>query len=130
MASTHLTAPRDKHDLASLERIEASDPSSWAHLVPQLLTWLQDPNWPISGRVKDILPLNPAALVEHIRPILAGDDEPWQSNCLDLVLRLPRDTQSLLRADLKAFIARISDGSDLDWNFRSNVKEVLSHMAT
>jgi len=130
MASTHLSAPCDKHDFASLERIEASEPSSWAHLVPQLLTWLQDPNWPISGRVKNVLLLNPSALVGPIRLVLAGDDEPWQSNCLDLVLRLPRDTQSLLRADLEAFNARISDGSDLDWDFRSDVKEVLSRMAT
>ena len=130
MASTPLTAPRDRHDFASLECIEASEPSSWAHLAPQLLTWLQDPNWPISGRVKEILLLNPSALVDPIRLVLAGDDEPWQSNCLDLVLRLPRDTQSLFRADLEAFNARISDGSDLNWDFRSDVKEVLSRMAT
>ena len=97
---------------------------------PQLLTWLQDPNWSISGRVKNVLLLNPSALVEPIRLVLAGDDEPWQSNCLDLVLRLPRDIQSLLWADLEAFNARISDGSDLNWDFRSDVKEVLSRMAT
>lgn len=130
MASTHLSAPCDKYDFASLERIEASESSSWAHLVPQLLTWLQNPNWPISGRVKDVLLLNPSALVEPIRLVLTGDDEPWQSNCLDLVLRMPRDTQSLLRADLEASNARVYIGNDLDWDFRSDVKEVLSCMAT
>lgn len=130
MTSNHLSTPRDKHDFASLELIEASEPSAWVHLVPELLIWLQDPNWPISGRVKDILLLNPMALLEPLRLVLAGDDETWQYNSLDLVLRLPRDTQSLLRADLEAFSARISDESDLDWGLRSDVKEILSRIVT
>lgn len=130
MTSSHLSTPRDKHDFTALEDIEASEPSAWVHLVPELLTWLQDPNWPISGRVKEVLLLNPAALEGPIRLILAGDDEAWQSNCLDLVLRLPHDTQSLLRADLEAFSARITDESELQWDLRSDLKEVLSRMAT
>lgn len=130
MASIHLSTPRDKHDFASLEIIEASDPSTWAHLVPELLTWLQDPNWPISGRVKETLLLNPAASIEPLRLVLRGDDEAWQSNCLDLVLRLPRDIQRMLRSDLEAFSARICDESDLEWDLRSDAKEVLGHMAT
>ena len=130
MASTHLSIPRDRHDFASLERIEASEPPSWAQLVPELLTWLQDLNWPISGRVKEVLLLNPTAVIDPVRLVLEGDDEGWQSNCLDLVLRLPRDTQSVLRADLETFSARISDESDLEWHLRSDVRKVLSHLAT
>lgn len=130
MASKNLSTPRDKHDFASLETIEASEPSTWAHLVPELLTWLQDPNWPISGRVKEILLLNPAASFEPLRLVLRGDDEAWQSNCLDLVLRLPRGIQRMLRSDLEAFIARISDESDLEWGLRSDAKEVLGLEAT
>lgn len=126
MTSTHISPPCDKHDFASLESIKASEPSTWAHLVPELLTWLQDPNWPISGRVKEILLLNPAASLEPICLVLRGDDEAWQYNCLNLVLHLPRDTQSMLRADLVAFNARVSDENDLEWGFRSIVKEVLS----
>jgi hypothetical protein len=129
MASTHLSAPRDKHDSAALERLETSEPSTWAHLVPELLMWLQDPNWPIFGRVKDVLLLNPTALIGPVHLVLEGDDEQWQSNCLNLVLRLPRDTQSRLRADLEAFSARISDESDSDWDLTSDVKEVLTCMA-
>lgn len=128
MNSIHLSTPRDKHDFAALERIEVSEPSTWAHLIPKLLTWLQDPNWPIFSRVKDILLLNPEALVEPIRLILQGDDEAWQSNCLDLVLRLPHYTQNLLRIDLEAFSARISDENELEWNLRSDVKQVLSRL--
>jgi len=105
MDPSHCATPHDKHDFASLEPVEASEPSTWAHLVPELLTWLQDPNWPISGRVKEVLLLNPTALIDPVRPVLEGDDGGWQSNCLDLVLRLPRDTQSVLRADLEAFSA-------------------------
>jgi len=130
MTSTVLSPPRDRHDYASLERIEASEPATWAHLIPELLTWLQDPNWPISGRVKEILLLNPVASIEPVRLVLEGDDEAWQSNCLDLVRHWPRDTQSMLRADLEAFSARISDESDMNWDLRSDVKEVLSLMAT
>jgi hypothetical protein len=130
MTSAHLSAPRDKHDFAALDRIEHSDPSAWAHLVPELLTWLQDPNWPIFGRVKEVLLLNPTALIGPVCLVLEGDDEQWQSNCLNLVLRLPRDTQSMLRADLEAFSARVSDDIDLDWDLRSDVRQVLSRMAT
>lgn len=130
MASINLSATRDRHDLASLDLIEASEPSTWAHLVPELLTWLQDPNWPISGRVKEILLLNHTASVDPLPLVLQGDDEAWQSNCLDLVLRLSRETQCMLRGDLEAFSARISDKNDADWDLRSDVKQVLTRMAT
>jgi hypothetical protein len=124
-ASTHLSPPRDKYDFTSLDQIEASRPIAWAHLVPELLTWLQDPNWPISGRVKEVLLLNPTALLEPIRLVLDGDDEGWQSNCLDLVRRLPRETQLMLQADLETFGAGVTDKTDRDWDMRSDVNEVL-----
>jgi hypothetical protein len=124
----YLSPPRDKHDFASLERIEASQPEAWAHLVPELLTWLQDPNWPISCRVREVLLLNPTALVEPIRTIWKGDDEGWQSSCLNLVRRLPRDTQLTLQADLEIFSAGISDETERDWELRSDVEEVLGLM--
>jgi hypothetical protein len=79
--------------------------------------------------VKEILLLNPTALIGPIRLILEGEDEPWQSNCLDLVLRLPHDTQRMLQADLEAFSARISYESDRGWDLRSDVKQVLNRMA-
>jgi hypothetical protein len=128
MSLTQLSPPRDKHDFTSLERIEASEPAAWAHLVPELLTWLQDPNWPISGRVKEVLLLNSTALIEPVRMVLDGDDEGWQSNCLNLVRRLPRDTQLQLRADLETFAAGISDEAERDWGMRSDVKEILRLM--
>jgi hypothetical protein len=128
MASTALSPPCDKHDFTSLDQIEASQPRAWAQLVPELLTWLQDPNWPISGRVKEILLLNPTVLVEPIRLVLEGDDEGWQSNCLDLVRRLPRDTQLTLRGDLEIFAAGIPDEAENDWELRSDVEEVLRLM--
>jgi hypothetical protein len=130
MTPFDLATPHDKHDFASLEPIEASEPSTWVHLVPELLIWLQDPNWPISGRVKEVLLLNPTAVIDPIRLVLEGDDEGRQSNCLDLVLRLPRDAQGMLRSDLEAFSIRISDESDLVWDLRSDVKKVLSCLAT
>jgi hypothetical protein len=61
--------------------------------------------------------------------VLDGDDEGWQSNCLNLVRRLPRDTQLQLRADLETFAAGISDKTEKDWEMRSDVKEILRLMA-
>jgi hypothetical protein len=125
---THLSPPRDKHDFTSLERIGASEPAVWAHLIPEFLTWLQDPNWPISGRVKEFLLLNPIAVVEPVRMVLKGHDEAWQSDCLDLVRRLPRETQLTLQADLEIFCTGISDETERDWELRSDVEEILGLM--
>jgi hypothetical protein len=92
------------------------------------LTRLQDPIWPISGRVKDVLLFSSTTLIDAIHLILEGDDEGWQFNCLDLVRRLPCDIQKSFLADLEAFSARISGQSDLDWDLRSDVKQVLNHV--
>lgn len=80
--------------------------------------------------MKDVLLLNPTALIDPIRLVLEGSDEQWQFNRLSFAVRLPHHTQSMLRVDLEAFSTRISYKSNLAWDLRSDVKQVLNRMAT
>lgn len=128
-SSPTIFPPRDKHDFPSLDLISASPPQTWIHLIPELLTWLQDRNWPISSRVNEVLLLNPTALVEPIRLVFKGNDEAWQSNCLELVRRMPRETRVQLKEDLETFAAGTSDETDREWDMRKDVDEVLESTA-
>ncbi|MNV89047.1 hypothetical protein D3C71_1833080 [compost metagenome] len=40
--------PRHKHDFERVDVLKNSDKSIIIALIPQLLIWLQDTNWPIS----------------------------------------------------------------------------------
>lgn len=70
-------------------------------IIPELLVWLQDGNWPVATEVRDILLPLDKELLPHIRSILKTNDSEWKFFLLTcLVSGLPKDTISELRHDL------------------------------
>jgi Domain of unknown function (DUF5071) len=76
--------PKDKHDMD----FDAILDFHWFYyeelkpIIPDLLTWLQDLNWPvakpISGHLKTMLP----DILTELRPILESEDGVWKYNIL------------------------------------------------
>lgn len=67
--------PKDKHDIAAVEKLGTMEVESVIPLLPQLLEWVQDMNWPIA---------------EPMVELLLGDDDMWIYWCLvAIVPRLP-----------------------------------------
>ena len=93
--------PRGKDDQASLERIRALGYPAIDPILPHLMTWLQDMNWPIAGQVATLLISLGRPLLPHIHRVLEGDNDLWKYWVLGyLVKHLEPDVIAELRDDL------------------------------
>lgn len=101
--------PRDKADLAGVRMVAETGYPQIAPILPHLLSWLQDLNWPVSDPLAEYLSTLGMAVVDPIRQILAGDDDIWKYGVLRaLVARMGDDVVRALRADLE----RLAAGDD------------------
>jgi len=90
--------PKDKHDDTAIAHISTLPESSVAPLIPELLTWFQDINWPIAMPTKSLLLKYPHLLVAPVLQVLLGDDDEWKHNCLAYIVdEMPREQQRAFR---------------------------------
>lgn len=79
--------PKDKHDLAALELAEQAGFPALNPMVPDLLAWLQDANWPVAQKTANILSkAPPKTLVPHLRSVLLSNDADWKYWIIELLL--------------------------------------------
>ena len=76
------SVPANKFDLAAIERAGSVGFPTLNPHIPALLEWLQDPNWPVSGPIADLLSHAGPALIEPLRAVLASDDADWKNAVL------------------------------------------------
>ncbi|MCA9564723.1 MAG: DUF5071 domain-containing protein, partial [Myxococcales bacterium] len=69
--------PSTKSDFAALLRLRGAPADQTAALVGPMLTWLQDPNWPIFRDVVEWLEARLDETVEPLREVLEGTDFVW-----------------------------------------------------
>jgi hypothetical protein len=101
--------PRDKDDLASLEKLAELGYPKIEPILPHLMTWLQDINWPIAGPMAQYLATIGPPLLDVIHQVLGGDDDIWKYWVLEYLVSEMDDTlQQALRGDLE----RLAAGSD------------------
>ena len=72
-----------------------------APLIPELLGWLQDGNWPIARQLAPFLAAIGLPLVPHIRHVLATDDGLWKDWILCTVVKASRELRQELQGDLQ-----------------------------
>jgi hypothetical protein len=74
--------PRSKGDLANARAIVALGYPAVAPVLPDLLEWLQDCNWPVSHPIGDFLASIPEPMAPLIWNVLRGDDHIWKYWCI------------------------------------------------
>lgn len=93
--------PRDKHDFEAVNKLNEFRNEELKVIIPELMEWLQDGNWPISKPVENILLRLGEDLVPHIKDVLQTQDSTWEYFILvGLIDRLPVSHLSMLRSDL------------------------------
>lgn len=87
MSAGHLDCiPKDKHDTAAVLRAGRVGFPALEPILPSLLGWLQDANWPVAPGVADLLITAGAALDGPVLEVLASEDAEWKEVILTLVL--------------------------------------------
>lgn len=70
--------PKDKFDFETVEKLTQYSFEDIEAIVPDLLEWLQDINWPISQPIAEFLIPFSEKIAPEILKILKGKDEIWK----------------------------------------------------
>ncbi|MFF2089381.1 DUF5071 domain-containing protein [Paenibacillus sp. NPDC058174] len=108
--------PKNKHDIESVEALSGLERSLVLPLLPKLLEWLQDFNWPIASGIVDLLSKYKNEIIPHIEEILSMHDMIWSYNILTYLIQ-DWDTEyvSVLSSSLRELAQTMDydEGTDL-----------------
>lgn len=96
--------PSDKFDTARAAVVSEMESSTVEPILPVLLEWLQDMNWPVAQVLSPFLSSIGRPLAPHIRRILATNDDIWKHNVIACVVA----KSSELAEDLRMELSRIA----------------------
>ncbi|WP_334073137.1 DUF5071 domain-containing protein [Paenibacillus sp. A14] len=115
MSDLYNLLPRDKHDFERVDVLKYIDKEDLIKLIPKLIEWLQDINWPIAMDVSKLLLTVPVETIPFIRNVLAGDDDIWKEWCLRYIVKdLPTELRENLKEDLERIAYRPTKGEELE----------------
>ena len=98
--------PRHKHDHDRVEMIKKMDRDKILPLLPNLLEWIQDMNWPVAPSVLELLLTFPEEIVPHVQDILSSDDDNWKWFILHfLIIKLPVES----KVQFREYLARVAE---------------------
>ncbi|SCZ02430.1 protein of unknown function [Paenibacillus polysaccharolyticus] len=107
--------PKDKFDVESVEKLAKRSNDELRDILPELMEWLQDGNWPISKPVEDLLLRFGDELIPHIQYVFQTRDCTWEYFMLTgLISRLPLECLRMLKPDLERIIECPTDSEILE----------------
>lgn len=83
--------PKHKHDQEVIAGLKKLSFEQFEPIIPELLEWLQDANWPIARPVADILKPFADRIVPEIIKILKTNDGMWKLWVLGYLARSTTD---------------------------------------
>ena len=76
--------PKDKFDLETTERLSNYSYQEIKTIVPELLEWIKDMNWPVAIPIAEYLVSISENLTDDLIKILRGNDEVWKYWCVSI----------------------------------------------
>lgn len=93
--------PKDKFDTSAVELASQIGFPELDPVLPDLLEWVQDANWPVAIPTAVLLSNAGLEILPHIKAILRSEDGVWKYWTIDLVVRnLSSDALLELRSEL------------------------------
>jgi hypothetical protein len=102
--------PRSKHDTDRAASLIALGYDRLLPIMPRILEWLQDINWPVARVIQPFLVDIGAPLAPYVRDVLFTDDELWKFFVLDHVVACSSELAYALREDLLRMAANPTKG--------------------
>ena len=102
--------PNDKCDVRGAEAMVACGYPAVEPVLPRLLEWIQDGNWPVARVLAPFLATLGAPLVPHARRILNGNDDTWKYFLVQDVVAKSAELVVLLHPDLERLALSATEG--------------------
>ncbi|SHF80669.1 protein of unknown function [Flavobacterium segetis] len=87
--------PKEKGDYKRAKNLKNYNVAELKPIIPNLLEWIQDMNWPISGIVAEYLVDNFIEIENEIYPILITVDHIWKWNVINIFKDLIVDEKNI-----------------------------------
>lgn len=113
MAEIFDLVPKNKFDTSGIETLRGLDDEEIAPVLPYLLEWIQDLNWPVAAEVIPVLAMHSAALLPHVRRVLSRDETDGMWKYWVVTALLPRFPNADIAA-LADVLERIADEPTAD----------------
>ncbi|KAF0246308.1 MAG: hypothetical protein FD180_796 [Planctomycetota bacterium] len=101
---------RHKSDEESLQQLRQLGYPAVGPLIPHLLEWIQDPNWPVCLQVTEFLASLGRPALPEIRKVLLGSDDIWKLSCLYLLRRMDPKFAMELRPEISRIASSPTPG--------------------
>jgi len=91
--------PKAKHDLFLVDCLKSLKEEEIKQIIPELISWIADANWPVANPIADILLKYPLLIEPYIEKHLSAceEDDELKYNIISLILpRLPIKVQKRL----------------------------------
>ncbi|MGX1928025.1 DUF5071 domain-containing protein [Flagellimonas sp. 2504JD4-2] len=76
--------PKNKGDIETANKLKNYSYQEVKEIIPELLEWIQDLNWPVAKPVADYLTSISEHLTNDIIAVLRGTDEVWKYWCITI----------------------------------------------
>lgn len=86
MTDVRQLLPQSKFDTGRAKALIELGYPAVAPVLPELVEWLQDYNWPVAKALAPFLATIGKPLLPHIRRVLATDDDIWKYTVLSLLV--------------------------------------------
>jgi len=100
-----LPHPHDKYDTESAGRLVTLGLEKVESVIPEILEWIQDVNWPVATVFIPFLVDAGASLAPFVQPIFSANDAIWTFNVLNVVV----SQSPALARELSGELERLAD---------------------
>ena len=98
-------------------------------IVPELLVWLQDGNWPVAGPITDFLSKHTNEIEPHIVDVLRGSDDVWKYWVMLLLILHSESRPSVTIIDEVSRISNLPTASEKTEGLDEIAQEILEKYA-
>jgi hypothetical protein len=119
--------PTGKLETAKAERLVALGYPAVEPVLPQLLEWVQDLNWPVARVFQPLLVSVGAPLAPFVRTVLATSDDSWKHYVLIGIVGASTELALALRQDLER-LARSPTPGEVAEEVRDVAAEILQSL--
>jgi hypothetical protein len=116
--------PQDKFDTARARAAVIAGYPAVKPILPHLLEWLQDINWPVAQILYPFLASIGTPLVPYIQHVLETDDEIWKHWVITIVISESPEVSAHFRETLKRIADSPTEG-EAEEGLNQAAQEVL-----
>ena len=116
--------PTEKTDTEKAQGVIALGFPAVEPVLPLLLEWTKDMNWPVARVLQPFLASIGAPLAPHVRNVLATTDEIWKFWVLHCIVRESADLVVPLQAELLR-LAKVPTPSEIEEKLDIEAREIL-----